>query len=598
MTEVLKQQDGVIDFSIKINGKMLKDTVEIDEIKIHSEVNKVSNAIIKIRDGGSVGVAETAFDNSEGSDFLPGNEIEISLGYGSEKELVFKGIISSQRLVVRQSRSQLIVTCKDKAIKMTKGRHNGIFKDQSDTDTIKKIAGGYGLKLDMDVTEPVLPVNIQYNCSDWDFLLIRAEMNNMVVVNEKNELRIKKHDFNSNPKYEINTSINVLDIDLNLDSEHLSEDYTLTSWNDREQQKSEVNVSLSDGLTQGNISAKKLSNIVFKDGAELFTSASLSKDQLKNWGETLATKAVLSKIKGTITIPGHAGISAAELIDIKGFSKRFNGKAFISSVEHNLAEGNWITILEVGKSVTWQSAMPDVEEIPASGLIPAVSGFQIGKVKKIDEDPEGKNRVLVTFPTLTGAGQEDGLWVRQSFPYASQEAGFFFFPEIDDEVIVGFINNDPRYGIITGSVYNGQNKPKETPDDKNRFKSIHSRSGIKLRFDDEDRVLEIETPDGNSIKLDEKENSILIKDTTGNKLQMDDSGITLDSAKDISLSAKGNIDLSATSGINLKANSDLTADGANIQLSAKAGFMAKGNATAEISASGQTTVKGAMVMIN
>ena len=38
--------------------------------------------------------------------------------------------------------------------------------------------------------------------------------------------------------------------------------------------------------------------------------------------------------------------------------------------------------------------------------------------------------------------------------------------------------------------------------------------------------------------------------------------------------------------------------GLNVNCEAQVGFVAKGTATAEVSAAGQTTVKGAMVMIN
>jgi len=79
---------------------------------------------------------------------------------------------------------------------------------------------------------------------------------------------------------------------------------------------------------------------------------------------------------------------------------------------------------------------------------------------------------------------------------------------------------------------------------------------------------------------------------------MSDSGIVMDSPKDIKISAKGNVNISATSNITLKANADVKVDGLNIVNNAQVGFTGKGSATAEISASGQTTVKGAMVMIN
>jgi uncharacterized protein involved in type VI secretion and phage assembly len=156
----------------------------------------------------------------------------------------------------------------------------------------------------------------------------------------------------------------------------------------------------------------------------------------------------------------------------------------------------------------------------------------------------------------------------------------------------------PRFPVITGALYSSKNKPKETPDEKNQFKSIFTKSGIKIRFDDEDKILVIETPGGNSFTLDDKNKNIKLEDLNKNSMLMDDKGITLDSPGDINLKSKGNVNIEATSNISLKATSDLKGEGLNIDMSAQTGFTAKGNATAEISASGNTTVKGAMVMIN
>jgi uncharacterized protein involved in type VI secretion and phage assembly len=316
------------------------------------------------------------------------------------------------------------------------------------------------------------------------------------------------------------------------------------------------------------------------------------------WGDSLANKAVLSKIQGKIDIPGNTEILAGDFIKLSGFSARFNGKAFISKVSHVVQEGDWITTLAVGKSPQWHSSLPDVEETLASGLISPSNGNQIAKVKKIDEDPNGNYRVLVSLPAFSGTGQDVGIWARLAFPYATANAGFFFFPEIGDEVILSFINNDPRYAIITGALYNTVNKPKETADAKNQFKSIYSKSGIKIRFDDVDKILTVETPGKNVFVLDDKNKEISLKDMSGNSVVMNDSGISMDSPKDIKITAKGNVNISATSNITLKADADVKVDGLNIKNNAQVGFTAKGSASAEISASGQTTVKGAMVMIN
>jgi len=72
----------------------------------------------------------------------------------------------------------------------------------------------------------------------------------------------------------------------------------------------------------------------------------------------------------------------------------------------------------------------------------------------------------------------------------------------------------------------------------------------------------------------------------------------LDSPSDISITAKGKITIDAIGAIDLSSKADVSVKGMNVNHEASVGFVAKGNATAELSASGQTTVKGAMVMIN
>ena len=91
---------------------------------------------------------------------------------------------------------------------------------------------------------------------------------------------------------------------------------------------------------------------------------------------------------------------------------------------------------------------------------------------------------------------------------------------------------------------------------------------------------------------------IKLTDQDKNEIVMDSSGISLSSGKDIKLKAKGAITMDATSKISGTAKQDISLDGLNVKMQAKVGATVKGNATAELSASGQTTVKGAMVMIN
>jgi uncharacterized protein (DUF2345 family) len=92
------------------------------------------------------------------------------------------------------------------------------------------------------------------------------------------------------------------------------------------------------------------------------------------------------------------------------------------------------------------------------------------------------------------------------------------------------------------------------------------------------------------VTLDDDANVVKLKDQNGNVIELGSAGITLASPKDITLDAKGNVVLQAAQ--------DVTISGLNVTAEAQVGATVKGNASAEISASGTTTVKGAMVMIN
>jgi len=171
MAKIVQPTSGLLSFDIMINGSKIKDVIEVNEISIDVAVNRIAMATIIIEDGGAIGAVNEPFTNSEGNDFIPGNEIEISLGYDNTRESAFQGIIISQRLMVKKGKSQLLIICKDKAVTMTKGRFNSIFQEKKDSDAIKSIVDKYNLDFSMDATEIEVPLLMQYNCSDWDFVV-------------------------------------------------------------------------------------------------------------------------------------------------------------------------------------------------------------------------------------------------------------------------------------------------------------------------------------------------------------------------------------------------------------------------------------------
>jgi len=205
--------------------------------------------------------------------------------------------------------------------------------------------------------------------------------------------------------------------------------------------------------------------------------------------------------------------------------------------------------------------------------------------------------VLVDVPMIKETGT--GIWARLSNLYATNKIGMFFYPEKDDEVIIGFLDNDPRSAVILGSVYSSKNAPPYTPDDKNSIKAIKTKSELLLEFDDEKKVITIETPGKNKITLSDEDKVITIEDGNKNSIEMSSDGIVIKSGKDLTLKASGNINITAQKDITLKTSmGDVTTKGKNITEKANMSFSAQGSVSSELKSNGNTTVKGLMVMIN
>lgn len=247
-------------------------------------------------------------------------------------------------------------------------------------------------------------------------------------------------------------------------------------------------------------------------------------------------------------------------------------------------------------SVSKTSTPPEVATTPVPGMLPVATGMVIGKVRQRTNDPLNENRILIEIPWPDGSTKE--LWAMVATLYATQGAGSFFLPETGDEVVVGFFNQDLNYPVILGSLNSSTQTLPYTYTEQNQKKAIVTREKLKIEFDEEKKVISIQTPGNNQIVVSDEGKSIQLSDQNGNKLNLDSNGITISSSKDILLKSNGNVIIEAASNVNIGSKSDLVLNGVNVKATAQVGFTAKGNATAELSAAGTTTVKGAMIMIN
>jgi Rhs element Vgr protein len=567
-------------FTILSNGQAISGEIGVESIYVIKSVNKIPTARIAIVDGS---IPKEDFEVSSGELFIPGNEIEIKAGYHSDESTIFKGIITKHSIQSKKDKpSFLTIDLKDESVKMTVGRKSKYFEDVKDSEIIEEIVGGYSLQSEVEATNVTHKEMVQHHVTDWDFLVSRAEVNGKLVFVDDGKIMVKAPDLSAEPILELAYGHNVYDFEAGMDARDQFTAVKSSSWNFTDQAIIEGEADEPSFTEQGNLPGSDLASVIGLQELPLQHSGKIADDELKAWSDAKLMRSRLSKIKGKVKIQGFSDIKPGDVIELAGFGDRFNGVAFVSSIAHRISgDTGWFTDIEFGLDKDWfTDNYNDIVEKPASGLVPAIHGLQIGIVTNIHEDPDGEERIRVKLPIIDN--QNDGVWARLTTLDAADSRGWVYRPEISDEVIVGFLNGDPRDPIILGSLFSSAKPSPIQPEEENKIKGYVSRSEMKFTFDDDKVIVTTETPKGNKIVLSEDAGSILIEDENGNKIEMSSDGIVMESAKDI----------------NIKASGDVNIEGVNINVKAQAQFKAEGSAGAEMSTSGQAKVKGSIVMIN
>ncbi|CAN5317012.1 type VI secretion system spike protein VgrG1b [soil metagenome] len=257
---------------------------------------------------------------------------------------------------------------------------------------------------------------------------------------------------------------------------------------------------------------------------------------------------------------------------------------------------------------------------------PIVQGPQTAFVvgppgEEINVDEHGRIKVHFHWDRLGDGKDKDSCWIRVSQSWAGNAYGAMALPRIGQEVIVEFLEGDPDRPIVTGSVYNGSNRPPfKLPDEKTRWglKSRSSPGGKAGNFNE----ISFEDKNGNEeLYLHaEKDQTLFTKnkrteyvgeeshlqiekdsiekygadvhvDIKGDQMVKTAGGMHLTSGADLEAKVQSKIALDGGQEIHLKAGSTLILEaGTKISLKVGGNFI-------DISASG-VSIKGSQVLVN
>lgn len=557
-----------VSFRIVSDGNDLGPALPVMSVVVNREINRIPEATIILEDGS---LADQTFRLSESGDFAPGKKIDIELGYRGTTEPVFTGVVVGQQIRLRAGRGLLVVRCKDAAYRLTINRRSRYFEDQKDSEALESLLQEAGLEYEVADTTDVVPDLSQHICTDWDFLVSRAEANGMIVAVTDGKVRVAVPELNAVPVLRLEYGANLIDFDAEVDVRGQFAAVESRAWRAAEDE-TVTEENPPDSPAAGDYSTAQLANVHGQDPRRQYHGGGASPGELIAWSAATARFSKLGRVQATLSYVGSAVATPGDTLELASMGSVYDGPAYVSGIRHELSPGRWTTTAQIGLRPERFTERFAVSAPAAGGLLPATRGLHVATVVQVHDDPAGEERIQVTLPATAPDGA--GNWARLAAAVAGAETGTVFRPAVGDEVVVGFLHEDPRFPVILGGLHASGRPSPFPPQEANGVTGYVSRGGHRLYFEEDGDRITVETKAGDKLVLAGEDGKITLADQHGNRLEMASDGITLESTKDLTL----------------KAAATLRLEGASVELSA--------SASASVESGGTLDLRGSLIQLN
>ncbi|AWG26039.1 type VI secretion system Vgr family protein [Flavobacterium kingsejongi] len=474
-------------------------------------------------------------------------KISISPGYmETSSSLLFNGVITEAQVVRTAGASGgIMINGYSPTILMEGPPNTHSFSDKTLSDIVQEVIGSYpkdSLKAAVEVQkDATLPYTVQYAESDFAFLCRIAQKKGQWFLYDGESLTFGKPN-SKNFVLEYGRTLHSFHIEMRAKSlgfEYLGYD----PYNGESQKASSDEVNYQpEGYARHIFDASKK---LFPNTSTLLYSQALEEGNSRTHLVDRVTTQLHSRTADMVTARGDSdetGLRIGDIIQIKEPAFSLTGNPRDGLKEQNFGSYILTDIVHIcDESGTYHNSFDAVPESVLSPPYGNVHSFPVADSQPAtiisNDDPEGLGRVKVAFSWQKNSGANTP-WIRMINPHSGGGKGFYFVPEIGEEVLVAFEGGNAEKPFVLGGMYNGS-ASSSYHTSGNDQKVIHTRSGTKMIFND-------------------AAGSVFIEDSSGNTWMMDGQGnISVNAPKNFKLTAGENINISAGKNVTINAGENI-----------------------------------------
>ena len=377
------------------------------------------------------------------------------------------------------------------SILLDQGKACHSYENKTLKEIITLVSEGYDNSAQVDSSAGVnttraLPYTVQYNESDYDFICRLANLYGEYFYYDGSKLIFGNK---LQETIDLGENLNLIDEDFNLEMKPQDFEYINYAIDRAEVYRKDAESACCEYKNNPiQTDAKNASKKLFKKIPQKYHSATSLEQSDIDLEEVVRQERDLRelslKVTGRSRDPRLRMNTFACLTDINARAMETYRVIKISHYHSGMNYENSFEAIPMMRTPADYNAeaFPRAEQQPA--------------IVKDNNDPQGMGRVRVQF--FWQKGEQLSPWIRMIQPYAGSSKGFYFIPEVGEEVMVDFENGNAERPFVLGAHYNGAAKSGYKP----TTKAIHTQSGTKILLNDEDGSIKIEDAVGNSLIFD------------------------------------------------------------------------------------------------